>query len=661
MNTKTVRNLTIVSFAVFAAGLVATAGHTVDAIPLTPHGDAIGYNSGALPLTPTSLVVGAEGDDLTADSADDKLLIVTNVGGTPQVAATVIGRLPNSGGRFTRLSATRALYQSAGADDAWATGDETLVVVDRAGSANLVTQVVVGSLQRGQGGSHVPERLSPDTAVLAVLGADNDDSTQDDAVAVVTGIGGTPVVTPVAAPFLHASGRTQATAMTPTSFLVASLGPDGELATADDLLYLFTDVGGANTRTDIPIAALHYGRPGRPVRVTPTLAVVASEGPDEQDETADDRLFVIGGVGTTNVVTSVNIPYQSDYGSGRPRVLGPDLVVVPTWGPDGLEGTADDTLAFVSNLGTTNDVFHVTVGPIDEDRQGRPVRLTPDRVAVVTEGLDLQANTSDDRLAVISGVGTTYDLVHVGVPGLGDGGATEPVAGSATALLVVSGGPDGIVESGGDDVFTLVTGLGATPVVEHVAYATGGQALDTFGLASRPDLAGGGRAVAMGTGPDGAESEGGDDVVHVIDDLPRERDVTLKSLQIKFKAAKPAKGESYVVKASLALDDPTLFGAGDLTISIGNAAETIPAALIVTKGGKPTYKRPKGAAGFIKKMVYSPKKGTLTLSGKGVGTGGETTDAAFVPFTLDTDEWLFVGQTVSGTATKAGIKYKAPK
>jgi hypothetical protein len=643
--------------------LIVSADPTVEKIPLAPHGGALYYNGGAMPLSPTVLIVGTLGADDTKATADDKLLVVSDLGGTPTVESRVVGYLADSGGRLARLSATRAVYQSAGADGNWATGDETLVVMDRAGSGNVVTQVVVGSLQQNQGGSHVPVRLTPSSIVLAVLGADLLPNTADDVMVLVTGLGATPEVTLLPAPHLHISGRTQAVALSPRSFLVASTGPDGESSTDDDLLYLFTDVGGANARVDIPLPNLHYGRPGCPVRVSVTRAVAISEGPDGKPETADDRVYVLSGLGTTNAVTSVNVPYLSDYGAGRPCVLASDLVATPTWGPDGTEQTADDTIALISGLGTTNDVVQVTVGAMEEDRECRPVRLGPDRLAVVTFGPNIVEDTADDQLAFLVDAGTSNLVFHADVPGLAGWVANQPLALSTTALLVLGGGPDGKTYAGVDAVYTLVTSIGTGgPVKSEVPLAPGGSATRiNYDSASAPALAGGGRAVALDPGVDGQWQTGGDDMIHVIEGLPLDRGVTVAKLQIKFSTAKPTKGESFKVQGTLTLDDPSLFAMGDLTVSIGNAAETIPADRIIENKGKYTYKAPKGGTGFITRLSYDSAKGKLSISGKGVGTGGETTAASYVPFTLEIEEGLFVGESITGVAGKSGIQYKAPK
>jgi hypothetical protein len=588
---------------------IVAADPTVEKIPLAPHGGALYHNGGAMPLSPTVLIVGTLGADNTNATADDELLVVSDLGGTPTVESRVVGYLADSGGRLARLSATRAVYQSAGADGNWATGDETLVVIDRAGSGNVVTQVVVGSLQQNQGGSHVPVRLTPSSVVLAVLGADLLSNTTDDVMVLVTGLGATPEVTLLPAPHLHTSGRTQAVALSPRSFLVASTGPDGNLSTDDDLLYLFTDVGGANARVDIPLPNLHYGRPGCPVRVSATLAVAISEGPD-----------------------------------GKPE-------------------TADDTIALLSGLGTTNDVVQVTVGAMEEDRECRPVRLGPNRLAVVTFGPDIDDDTADDQLAFLVDAGTSNLVFHADVPGLAGWVANQPLALSATALLVLGGGPDGETYAGVDAVYTLVTGIGpGGSVKSEVPLAPGSSATRIdYQSPSAPALAGGGRAVALDPGVDGQWQTGGDDMIHVIEGLPLDRGVTVAKLQIKFSAAKPTKGESFKMKGTLTLDDPSLFAMGDLTVSIGNAAETIPADRIIENKGKYTYKAPKGGTGFITRLSYDSAKGKLSISGKGVGTGGETTAASYVPFTLEIEEGLFVGESITGVAGKSGIQYKAPK
>ena len=174
--------------------------------------------------------------------------------------------------------------------------------------------------------------------------------------------------------------------------------------------------------------------------------------------------------------------------------------------------------------------------------------------------------------------GGANEVFRIVVAGLDDGATSQLLALSSTAVLLCTGGRDGILgddPASAADAVTLVSDIGGTPAVEHLATLG---LLGTFSRAFSPQLLGGGRAAMIDPGPDGAVGEGDDDVVRIVEGLPRDRDLTATKVVIKFKADKPEKPANVTVKARVALDTPDLLTSGDVTVSIGNAAQTLAAA-----------------------------------------------------------------------------------
>ena len=103
--------LLIVTFA-------ARADVSSSSIAFGTHGDPLRGASGAIvPLSSSSLLVPAEGPDQARGTADDEVLFVTGIGGTPTITALPVpflgatggGGDPTGGARMARLCATRAV------------------------------------------------------------------------------------------------------------------------------------------------------------------------------------------------------------------------------------------------------------------------------------------------------------------------------------------------------------------------------------------------------------------------------------------------------------------------------------------------------------------------------------------------------------------------
>jgi hypothetical protein len=633
-------------------------------VPLNPHGDSQGGSAGAcLPLSPTSFLAPTIGPDDVFSTADDEILLVTSADmPTPTITPIVVPYQSNYSGHVTRLSATRALVIGAGPDGKWSTDDDVVNLLDDLGASNTVTPITVGNLDQRDG--YAPEALSANSAALSSRGADHLENTADDVVVILSDLGGRNFVSPISAPFLSKGGRSRPEPLTPTSFLLASAGPDGKDKTADDVVYLFTGAGSINQRTDLAVPYLFQNAPGRPVRVNATRALVSSCGPDAVETSADDHLVLLDGLGTTNTVTDIATGSLSNYGAGRATPLSDEVAVLSTPGVDNKDITADDGYLVVTNLSTTHDVQTIPVGGLDEDNGTHATRLAPDLCAFVTSGPNFKFGSSgvagdglDDRVAILkldaAGVGS---LTYVNLPGM-DPATTSVVVGlSSDAILVGGGGDDGRLDFGLDDTMSLITDLrSAAPVLDTVALNSD---LGSSRDASVSKLLGGGRAVFVVTGPDGNMRLGKDDEVRILSGLPASRDLHVKKASIRFSAAKPEKGETLAVSGTLTLDEPALITTVPVTISIGRAAQTLPAgSFVAKKRGVYEYADKKGALGFLRKITWSSVTRKLTISGKGVATRAALTSPDYFPVAFDTGD-LYLSTALAATVGKSGITYK---
>jgi hypothetical protein len=295
------------------------------------------------------------------------------------------------------------------------------------------------------------------------------------------------------------------------------------------------------------------------------------------------------------------------------------------------------------------------VGGLDDDAASAVRALSPTRVALGTGGPNFTVNSADDELVVIDGVGTTNAITRVPIGGLDEGVQCQVLPVGVSALLVENGGANGVL-GGGDDRITLVTGLPGASSLQSVAMD--GDLADFF-RAFLPDLLGRGRAACINSGANNTIGGGHDDQIRVIEGLPQPRAIEVSSLDLKFNAGNPNKKQVFNVKGALAIDAPSLLGGGDLTVSLGNAAERIPASKIKKKSnGIFEFVDPNGKLGFVHKLTLNPTRGTFSITGQGRKTGVETTLPAYVPVALEVND-LYLSDLVVGTSTSSGIRFRS--
>jgi hypothetical protein len=631
-----------------SAVLGATTGTS---IPYAPHGDASGGTVAVIvPLTPDSYLAAAEGQDGAFSTTDDLILLVTGVRTTPVVTPLAAPNLPSGSGSIVRLSATRALAISEGTDGTFGTADDAVLLLDQLGSANQVTAITVGAIVGNE--AFIPARLTASSAVMVTRGADLAMGTADDTIAWLAGLGGTSTVSYLPAPRLR-EFRSRPAVLSPQAFLLPSDGPDGAPTTVDDQVFLFSGLGSTHARTDLTVPYQAAFSPRTPVRVSATRAVMAGAGPDQVEATADDQLFVLDRLGSGNTITPIALPHRQDFGAGIAAILSPTTLTIATEGPDSTRETADDTLAVITGLGTTNTVTMVTVGGLDEDPSSRGTRLAHDRVAFSTGGTpNPLLGGGDDQVVIVSDVGGTNLVSRVNTPGVSGIAGSQVLPLSRTSLLVSHGGPDGNMGHGGDDLISLVTGIGGNPMTESVAASVELDPSDS----SAPRWLGSGRAVVVSTGANGTMGTGNDDVMRVVSGLPEVRGITVERLTAIFKRNQPNAPETLSVSGGYANDDPTLLDGQDLTISIGNAAQTIRGALLKrSRTGVLTYKDPRRRNGFITALTIDPVKHRFSITGRGQ-TGVRTTGSGYVPVGIDAN-LIYLSNLVAARSVRTGFRF----
>jgi len=534
------------SFACFVAVLLSVGLAHVDAsaqltdvsIPFAPQGAGLGDANGTpAPLSATALVVPATGPDGIAQTDDDVTLLVTNIGGAAVVTPLETPFLLADGGasRAVRLSKTRALIASAGPDGDEETADDVVYLLDGLGTTNVVTPLTVGFL--GTRTTWNPVRLSDDAAAV-VSGLTE--------IALLTGLGVTNTITPLPAPDLR-SRAGQPVSLGPTALLV----PAGAESASDEV-YLFTDLGGANTRTDLATPFLSSFRPGTPEPLDAARAMVVGVGSDTLPGTSDDGVHLLSGLDTaTPSATFIPIGALAERGAGGATMLNPDLVVLTALGADMTPTTADDLIVFLSDIGGANTLRGVLMAGLPSDRAGRPVRLGPTSFALVRTGDDLAFGTSDDAAVVVTNVGSLNGKHEYALGGLGAGATTQISVISETAIMVANGGPDAELAAGGDDVVTVITGIPRVPLVRSISLI--GDFDAPADLHGRPQLLGTNRAVFLSGGADAAQGSGDDDLIRIVAGIR-----PLPHFQCYDTRRAP------FTKVGVGLEDALTLGAGDL-------------------------------------------------------------------------------------------------
>ncbi|QFU74647.1 hypothetical protein EY643_02690 [Halioglobus maricola] len=513
-----------------ATGAQAQAQASAASLDLAAYGGALNRQTASpVPISPRQFLVAARGLDGSAGTADDLTLLIT-VNGTDSFRVDTLATpyLSTGGSNFSvRVSSTLAVIQSRGADGNWESADDALHILRGLGTMNSVTTFPLPGQRSGRAGRPVP--LGSDSVILSTIGADEDDTTADDELIVVRALSGIPSSQSIATPYLFDDGTSAPVLMSADSLVVTNAGADELEGTADDGVHYVTNLFGTPAVTNVSVPYIYSLNPGTPVPVTTTSFLVSSVGPDESEETDDDELVLVEGLGGAVSNTEFSVPNILDYGGGRSAVLSPTLAVVSTQGADGSERDADDSVWVLSDIGGANTLQEVIIGGLDEDAQARCQRIGATQCALTTGGADFTGPSLDDEVVVISDIGGTNALTRIVVPGLEERIISRVTVVNADTLMVASGGADGDAGTGDDDVISVITGvMSGAPEVTEIP-SIGSFDSSSTARAHVPTLFPGSSIVAfISAGPDGSLGTA-DDLFRVIS-LPDTRPVPVGGL-----------------------------------------------------------------------------------------------------------------------------------
>ncbi|MCE9584964.1 MAG: hypothetical protein K8T20_20930 [Planctomycetes bacterium] len=293
----------------------------------------------------TTVLLHQSGADNIFGTIDDLATIVKGIGGAPTVTSVappttwLDGRM----GQPVLVGPTTAVYLRAGLDGIPGNADD-----DYAWIHDILTLPSGAFIAAGGGFSTDPEANSVatggDGVLIPMKGADLADFTTDDEVLLATLLS-TPVPpAPTTIPAGHSvpgpQGRLRPVSST-TAVRINS-GTDTALGTTDDAITILTALGGAGASSILPTGALQAALP---LVDSATEVVVVGEGADQVSGTADDVVRVISGIGTSPVATTV---YTGTFRlSGPPALVAngaTNVLLARTAGSDGAAGTADDVL-----------------------------------------------------------------------------------------------------------------------------------------------------------------------------------------------------------------------------------------------------------------------------------------------------------------------------
>jgi hypothetical protein len=551
-----------------------------------------------------------------------------------------------------RLSATRALVAQFGADLAPCTGDDGVFLLDDLGGTNTVTPIELGSL--------CPPwmvRLSDDTAavtlqggaatvLLSGLGATNDVTSLGASSPWLTVLGPDRLV--VGSTFVELvpggivetplvpGGWSHPVVLDPTRLLVPSAGPDTQLDTDDDLVHLFRNLGPGYERVDLAAPFLD----GDPeiVRLSPTRALVSSNGPDGDAATPDDGVLLLDQLGGAPVVTPIDVP-----GLWRDTLvaLGPDVAVARGY----------DDLVVLDELGGANEAAAYSIGRLAPDTLAElrtPVRIGPRAAAVATVGPDGDWPSADDQVVTLRAADAgPVEVRAYSVPYLR---WRPPLSLAPAGALVESVGLHGDLDDPRDDlIFTIGTAAGAPALRRAKALNAGGYPTPS----EPPQLLGNGRAVYH----DWVAEDGSNGRAHHLQVIRGfAGGVRLRARKVSILPG--AGGETLLTaSADLSLPEPELFAGADLAVRVGDATQTIPRGAFEATATGFRYLDPTGAAGFLRRVEYDAAAGRLEIEGQGAGTGAETTAAKNLVLSLESLD-LYVAQSLDGKARNGGVVYR---
>lgn len=307
-----------------------------------------GGASTPVPFGSTSFLITSAGADMLFATGDEALGIVTAIDtASPVVTPLFTGRIAgDSRGLGVAGGATTVAIPHAGVDTAFGTADDELQVIRNVPAAPApAPPLVVGPLTSDS--ASVVLATGADAALVPLLGADLLAGTPDDEVALVTSLSVDPMAVVnlgAASPPSGALGRLVLLSGSAAARLTE--GADGSLGTADDAVILLTALGGAAVTASFATGAV---APAGPFVSGSTSLVLIGEGPDAILGTDDDRALEVTGIGSGPALTFrgsgpfdfLGAPALVPTGAGH-------AIAARNSGPDATASTADDRLGVAS-------------------------------------------------------------------------------------------------------------------------------------------------------------------------------------------------------------------------------------------------------------------------------------------------------------------------
>lgn len=485
-----------------AVAVVQVSAMTVGGLAST--GDA------PVALSEGSALITTLGPDGTNFSPDDSVVLLQDLGDSNRTTRLQVGSL--NGDKSVAISRTVAAIQSGGGNRFFQNSDDLICVLNDLETSPRVVPVSVPFLSGGIGDA---EPLGPSSAIVGTIGPDATRGTADDRLAFMTQLDGpSPAVSYIVVGGLSGFEASRPVALSASSAVVFTEGPDGVRGTADDTIISIRELGSASTdTTPLTVGGMSGSTVCRPVKLSVDSALVSTEGPDSSLGTPDDTVVLLRELGGEPRILPIEVGGLMSSLSSRPVALSPSRALVATKGPDGEEFTGDDLVVLLADLDTDSPrAIPITLGGLGRRDTFRPQPIDLRSAIVSTSGADLAVGTADDSVVLLTGLDT--DEPRVGeeliIGGLSGSDSSRPVLLSPTRALVLSAGPDGDFLSQDDEVVLIDDLGGADSIVPiSVPYLSA-----SFSI-SLPVALSDSKAVLNSAGPDG-ELETVDDEVALI-------------------------------------------------------------------------------------------------------------------------------------------------
>jgi hypothetical protein len=344
------------------------------------------------------------------------------------------------------------------------------VVLTDLGGMNVITPIAAPFLSKS--GRSRPVPLSPTSFLLSSNGPGGAEKTADDVVYLFTGVGTLNQRTDITVPFLFTLAPGRAVRVNATRALVSSCGLDGVETSVDDRLVLLDGLGTTNSVTFIPTGSLSNYGAGRATVLSDEVAVLSTPGVDNVDITSDDGYVVVRNLSTTrDVQTTLVGGLDEDNGTHAVR-LSPTLCAFVTAGPNfkfGF-GTAadglDDQVALlkVDETGMVT-INRITVPGVDAATGSEVVVLSETSFLLGNGGADGKFNAGlDDTLTLVTSADAAAPTVQTITLGSSLGSSRDASVpaflGDGRVTFAVTG-PDNTMSKGADDEVRIVSGIPA--------------------------------------------------------------------------------------------------------------------------------------------------------------------------------------------------------